>query len=88
MSRQRNLEVIVKSEFVTIGELVRLTGIRYSTLKFYTEEKMIPFFQEEEKLTRRYNRVETIKLLNRIKELKTSGLTIPELKEQLKGYIK
>ena len=45
MSRQRSMEVIEKSEYVTIGELVRLTDVRYSTLKFYTEEGMLSFEQ-------------------------------------------
>ena len=43
MSRQRPLEKIIISEYVTVGELVRLTGMRYSTLKYYTEEGMLPF---------------------------------------------
>ena len=43
MSRQRKLEVIQQAEDVTIGELVRLTDVRYSTLKFYTEQGMLPF---------------------------------------------
>ena len=38
MSRQRSMETILQSEYVTIGELVRLTDVRYSNLKFYTEE--------------------------------------------------
>ena len=42
MARQRSLEVIRQAEYVTIGELVRLTDVRYSTLKFYTEEGMLP----------------------------------------------
>ena len=58
MGRQRSLEVIQQAEWVTIGELVRLTNVRYSTLKFYTEEGMIPFEQAEENLTRRYRRTE------------------------------
>ena len=58
MSRQRSMEVIEQAEYVTIGELVRLTAVRYSTLKFYTEEGMLPFEQAEENLTRRYRRVE------------------------------
>ena len=33
MARQRKLEAIEQAEYVTIGELVRLTGARYSTLK-------------------------------------------------------
>lgn len=42
------MEVIERSEYVTIGELVRLTNVRYSILKFYTEEGMLPFEQTEE----------------------------------------
>ena len=68
MSRQRSLEVIGQAEEVTIGELVRLSGVRYSTLKFYTEEGLLPFQQAEENLTRRYRRQESL-LRIRIKEL-------------------
>ena len=50
MSRQRSMETILASEYVSIGELVRITGVRYSTLKYYTEEGMLPFEQAEEKM--------------------------------------
>ena len=61
MSRQRTMEKILSSEYVTIGELVRLTDVRYSTLKYYTEEGMLPFEQSEANLTRRYRREESVK---------------------------
>ena len=80
MSRQRSLETIENSEYVTIGELVRLTGLRYSTLKFYTEENMLPFEQAEENLTRRYKRIESIQRILFIKELRDQGRTIPQIK--------
>lgn len=83
MSRQRPLETILSSEYVTVGELVRLTGTRYSTLKYYTEEGMLPFEQAEENLTRRYRREETVEQLRRIKELKGQGLSVPEIKANL-----
>ncbi len=83
MSRQRSMEVIENSEYVTIGELVRLTNVRYSTLKFYTEEGLLPFEQAEENLTRRYNRVENIKRISYIKELREKKQTIPEIKSIL-----
>ena len=60
MSRQRSMEAIQTAEYVTIGELARLTDVRYSTLKFYTEEGMIPFQQPEKNLTRRYKREEAV----------------------------
>lgn len=85
MSRQRRMEVIETSEYVTIGELVRLTGARYSTLKFYTEEGMLPFEQAEENLTRRYKRVESVELIAYIKKLRGQKKTIPEIKSILKG---
>ncbi len=83
MSRQRSMEVIEQSEYVTIGELVRLTNIRYSTLKYYTEEGLLYFEQEEENLTRRYKRVESIDRIMLIKKLRESGKSIPEIKESL-----
>lgn len=85
MSRQRSMEKILASEYVTIGELVRLTGSRYSTLKFYTEEGMLPFEQEEEKLTRRYKREVTIERIEYIKELRSAGKSVPAIKEILEG---
>ena len=83
MSRQRPIEVIENADYVTIGELVRLTGARYSTLKFYTEEGMLDFEQEDEKLTRRYKRVETLERILLIKKLKEDGLSIPQIKESI-----
>ncbi|MGI6000892.1 MAG: helix-turn-helix domain-containing protein [Candidatus Merdisoma sp.] len=83
MSRQRSMEAILASEYVTIGELTRLTGVRYSTLKFYTEEGFLPFEQEEEKLTRRYPREKTIERIARIKALREEGKAIPQIHEIL-----
>lgn len=84
MSRQRSMEVIENSEYVTIGELVRLTDVRYSTLKFYTEEGILPFEQAEENLTRRYKRVESVERIAYIKKMREQKKTIPEIKEILK----
>lgn len=86
MSRQRSMEVIEQSEYVTIGELVRLTGVRYnSTLKFYTEEGMLPFEQAEENLTRRYRREESIEMIYKIRKMREEKMTIPEIKGKIKG---
>ena len=75
MSRQRSMEVIEQSEYVTIGELVRLTGVRYSTLKFYTEEGMLPFEQAEE----------SIEMIYKIRKMREEKMTIPEIKGKIKG---
>lgn len=83
MSRQRALAVIEAADYVTIGELVRLSQTRYSTLKFYTEEGMLPFLQAEENLTRRYLRVPSLERIAYIKSLREQGRTIPQIKELL-----
>lgn len=85
MSRQRSMETIEKSEYVTIGELVRLTGVRYSTLKFYTEEGMLHFEQAEENLTRRYKREESVERIAYIRQMREQKKTIPEIKAILKS---
>ena len=85
MSRQRSMEVIEQAEYVTIGELVRLTAVRYSTLKFYTEEGMLPFEQAEENLTRRYRRVESLERIAQIRRLIEQKKKNQENKEIL-GY--
>ena len=84
MSRRRSMEVIEKAEYVTIGELVRLTDVRYSTLKFYTEEGILPFEQQEENMTRRYRRKESVERSSYIMKLRSEKKTIPEIKEILK----
>ena len=83
MSRQRKLEVSQQAEDVTIGELVRLTDVRYSTLKFYTEQGMLPFQQAEENLTRRYKREESIRRIQWIKALRQEGKSIQQIKQML-----
>ena len=85
MARQRSMEAILAPEYVTIGELVRLTETRYSTLKFYTEEGFLPFKQEEQKLTRRYPREEAVQRVAYIKKMREEGKTIPEIREILCG---
>lgn len=85
MSRQRTMEKILASEYVTIGELARLTGCRYSSLKFYTEEGMLPFEQAEQNLTRRYRQSESVKRVEWIRAQRETGKTIPEIRKMLEA---
>lgn len=85
MSRQRSMDTILAAEYVTIGELVRITQTRYSTLKYYTEEGLLEFQQAEENLTRRYRREQSVERIELIRRLKSQGNTIIQIKEQLLG---
>ena len=83
MSRKRSIEKMLESEYVSIGELSMLTNSRYSTLKFYTEEAILPFEQEEENLTRKFHREKAIKRIEEIKDLKKQGYSITDIKKLL-----
>ena len=54
-------------------------GARYSTLKFYTEEGLLPFEQAEERLTRRYPRAASVARIEAIRAWRAAGKTIPEI---------
>ncbi|MCR5320954.1 MAG: helix-turn-helix domain-containing protein [Lachnospiraceae bacterium] len=84
MSRRRSDDVIQIAEYVTIGELVRLTGVRYSTLKYYTEIGILPFEQEGCNLTRRYLRKQAVKRIEEIRELRNKGQNIDSIIETYK----
>ena len=85
MSRQRSMEVIRQAEYVTIGELVRLTDVRYSTLKFYTEQGLLPLERAEQNLTRRYRREESVERIELLRRLREEGKSVGEIKEMLRG---
>ena len=72
----------MESEYVSIGELVRITGCRYSTLKFYTEEGLLPFQQEDVNLTRRFPREKAVQRIEEIRSLRESGQSMAEIKQK------
>jgi len=73
---KKNME---KDEVLTIGELAEVSGVRLTTLKYYTELDILPFNQGGERLTRKYNKEEALERLEKIKELKEKRLTIKEI---------
>ena len=76
-----NKKTIEKNNILTIGELAEVSGTRLTTLKYYTELRILPFNQDGERLTRKYNKEEALERLEKIKELKEKRLTIKEIVE-------
>ena len=70
-----------KNNILTIGELAEVSGVRLTTLKYYTELGILPFKQAEKRLTRKYKEEEALERLEKIKELKEKRLTIKEIVE-------
>ena len=64
---------------LSIGVLAKVSGIRQSTLKYYTEIGILPFHQEGKRLIRQYKKDEALKRLKEIKKLKEKRLTIKEI---------
>ena len=76
-----NKKNIEKDDVLTMGELAEISGIRLTTLKYYTELGILPFNQGGERLTRKYKKEEALESLEKIKELKEKRLTIKEIVE-------
>ena len=74
-----NKKTSEKNNILTIGELAEVSGIRQTTLKYYTELGILPFNQAEKRLTRKYKKGEALERLGKIKELKGKRLTIKEI---------
>jgi len=71
-----------KNEVLTIGELAEVSGIRQTTIKYYTEIGILPYQQEEKGLRRKYVKNKALKRLNLINDLKkVNRYSINEIKE-------
>jgi len=74
-----NKKGIKEDNILTIGELAEVSGVRLTTLKYYTELGILPFNQDGERLTRKYNKEEALERLEKIKKMKEKRLTIKEI---------
>ncbi len=73
-----------KSTFLRIGELAEEAGLRASTIKYYVEQGILPFEQEDAKLGRHFDKEKALKRLKEIEGLKKERKTIKEIIEKLK----
>ncbi|GAI57416.1 unnamed protein product, partial [marine sediment metagenome] len=65
-----NQKATENNNFLTIGKLAGVSGVRQTTIKYYTEIGILPFSQGGEKLIRKFNEEEALKRLEEIKKLK------------------
>jgi DNA-binding transcriptional MerR regulator len=68
-----------KKEYLRKGELAKVSGTRASTIKYYSELGILPFIQEGERLSRKYERVSSLERLKEIRAFKRKGMTIQEI---------
>ena len=77
--RKRTIDEIKKREFLKMSELAELNGVRYSTIKFYSELGLLPFEQKGERLAKYYPAKEASKRLQEILKMREKGKTVPEI---------
>jgi len=73
-----------QKELLTTSELAEVSGVRYGTIKYYSQIGILPFEQAGERLRRYYKKGEAIKRFNEIQRLKDKRLTIDEITKHFK----
>ena len=73
-----------KNNLIKRSELAKISGVRDSTIKFYSEQGLLPYQKKDKQLARRYDQSEAVKRLNEIKKLKDKRLRIDEIKKHFR----
>ena len=77
--RKRTIDEIKQREFLKLSELAELCGVRYSTIKYYSELGLLPFEQQGKRLAKYYPAKEASKRVKEILKLRDKGQTIPDI---------
>jgi len=74
-----------EKELLTTSELAEVSGVRYGTIKYYSQIGILPFEQAGKRLRRYYSKKEALKRFNEIQKLKDKRLTIEEITKHFKN---
>ena len=72
-----------EKEFLKVGDLAKRNKVRFSTIKFYSELRLLPFKQDGKRLARKYPAKEASKRLQEILALRAKGKTIDDIINEL-----
>ena len=76
------MKIVNGKETVRAGELAKLCGVPNATIKYYTAQKMLTYFQEG-KNNKRYPLDESVNRVKEIQRLKKKRYTIEEIKGKI-----
>jgi DNA-binding transcriptional MerR regulator len=71
-------------EFLKKNELANISGVRPSTIKYYSEIGILPFQQQDVRLHRVYDRVASLERIKEIKGMKRKGFSVKQIVEYFK----
>jgi len=77
--RKRTNEEIKERDYLKMSELAEYCGVRYSTIKYYSELGLIPYEQKGERLAKYYPKEEASKRVNKILSMRERDKSIPEI---------
>jgi len=83
--RKRTLKEIKEREYLKMSELAELNGVRYSTIKFYSQLGLLPYEQKGKRLAKYYPAKEASKRLKEIIRLRSKGKSVSKIIEHFKG---
>lgn len=75
------LDEIKKMDLLKMSDLAELNGVRYSTVKYYSELGLLPFTQKEKRLAKYYPATEASNRIKAILKMKEQGKSLPEIVE-------
>lgn len=79
MQVKKTLDQIKKMDFLKMSDLAELCGVRYSTIKYYSELGLLPYEQRGERLAKYYPAKEASQRIREILKMREKGKTIPEI---------
>jgi len=77
--RKRTIEEIKQKDFLKLSELAELCGVRYSTIKFYSELGLLPYEQQGKRLAKYYPAKEASQRVKEILKLRDKGQSVGEV---------
>lgn len=83
MQRKRTLDEVKKLDYLKMSELSELCGVRYSTVKFYSELGLLPYEQKGKRLAKYYPATEASHRVKAILKLRAEGKSITEITDYL-----
>ena len=78
------MKIVSGKETLRAGAIAKIAGVPESTIKYYTEQKLLIYFQEGKK-NKRYPKDENLRRLQIIAKYKKKRYTIPEILEKIEA---
>lgn len=82
---KRTPEQLEKLDYLKMSELAEYCGVRYSTVKYYSELGLLPYEQRGERLAKYYPREEASIRLKDILKMRDEGKSVPEVINFFRG---